>query len=310
MLQISGGKLSLDNLQLEMDVPEATMLQDVSLLRVGAGEADQLELDHCVLTVRNPELEQTREAAFIDIVSGSADRDVSIVPVNLQDCILRGRATVVRMRQSVGLDLVWNNGLLITSKRLLLADGSSRPTGDGGDGTIRVRLDNVTADVGAGLCLLRDSVDRPHQPPLELECAFCVIVANGASLIEHEGVGDTRKYRLATMTDRNFYDGIDVFWRVTVDNIEQQSWDWTTWQKNVSKEGMPSFEETIKWSRDRSEVEATPMHLRGTGDYLLDPKIKAAVIKAGSNAEALPPLKRGSEDTEAASASPDTADSL
>ena len=41
-----------------------------------------------------------------------------------RNTIVRGRATLVRMRQSQGLDLLWNNGLFISNQPLLLAEGA------------------------------------------------------------------------------------------------------------------------------------------------------------------------------------------
>ncbi|MCA9269911.1 MAG: hypothetical protein KDA41_15630, partial [Planctomycetales bacterium] len=322
MLELDHGKLTLDNLQLEMTVDEDAETGDVAMLRLAAGGVEHLELSNCVLSVRRRMTGgAANPLAFIDVapppitsVDGPADPMPAVLPINVENCIARGEATLVRMRQSFPCDLVWRNGLCVTSERLLLAEGTATPSGDASEGTLRLALEHVTVYAGQGLCLLRDSEQRPQQPPLELECSECIIVAAGAdSLVKHDGVGEPSKYGQALFIkgSRNFYDGVDTFWRAVVGNVEQDQWDWMAWRKRLAIEGMPSYAQPIRWRRDRAQVDAAPFHLQGIDDYALQPEESNPALraKAGFDAATMPQIIR-SPVAETAPAAPPAPEAL
>jgi hypothetical protein len=295
-LQASGGKLTFENLHLELDIAESTSA-DVALVRLAAGEATDLEFARCVITVDDGSLDNPPPAAVVDVQPASILAPRSVLPVSFRNTIVRGRATLLRMRESQGLDLIWNNGLFISDQPLLLAEGNARGEAANVGETIRVRLDKVTVATTSGLCVLRDTADRPHQPDLEFVSNRCIISADG-SLVEHDGVRDVKDYAKALRVagSNNFYEDTRVFWRVSVDKVEQQEWDWAKWRDHLLMErgGMSLFYSEVHWNRSRSDVLAVAPHARGVDDYTLDPiaSKKAMNDDAGFDAKLLPPLTR------------------
>jgi hypothetical protein len=280
MIEVESGKLTLENMHLQMSTGE-TAAGDLALLRLSAGAVKDVDLKSCILTVENDLSDDQDRAAFIDVVAPAENMErPTKLPIDLEDCIVRGGANMVRMRQSVPIILKWNNGLLATSQRLLVADGSPQ----GWDDTISLSLSHVTVSVGQGLCLLRDSNDQPHQPALEFVCNKSIISAGGSALVEHDGVGDVEKYRHALVISggTNYFEGVTDYWRVYVDNIQQEelNWDWATWKKKMAMSGgMLSKMTEIRWQRDRTDVPTSSPHLCGLDDYLPDPESENPIMQ-------------------------------
>jgi len=292
LIEPQGGKLTLENLHLHMRVDKGLdRSHDIALFRLPAALIGHVELSACVLTVENPPSDVAPSAAFFDVIPDDAEEIPGPIPIHLKACVLRGEATVIRMRQSTPVDFVWNNGLLATSERLLLAQGTKQEVGDA---TIRLSLLNLTADIGRGLCLLRDTKERPNQPDLELICNKSILSANGSPLVEHDGIGPYERYQrgLFIRGDWNVYEDVDKFWEVSVDNVVKAGLDWPGWDEKLEMGGsMPSSVESVRWDRLRSDLYSVPMHERSVEDYRLDPEAtRTAAVrnKAGLRAEELP----------------------
>lgn len=273
MIEVASGKLTVENLHLQLTTGE-TAAGDLALLRLSAGAVKDVDLKSCILTIENDLTDDQGRVAFIDIVAPaeSMERPTKL-PIDLEDCIVRGGADMVRMRQSLPIILKWNNGLLATSQRLLVADGSPQSWDD----TIGLSLSHVTVSVGQGLCLLRDSIDQPHQPALEFVCNKSIISAGSSALVEHDGVGDVEKFRHALVISggTNYFEGVTDYWRVYVDNIQQEElkWDWATWKEKLAMGGkMLSKMMEIRWQRDRTDVPTYAPHRCGLDDFLPDPE--------------------------------------
>lgn len=294
-VECSGGKTIWENLHLELPVGDKSPPGELALIHLAADDGAHLEMRRCIVTIDNPPLVDAPLVACFDIQSLGDDHPAGVVPISLRDSIVRGRATLVRMHESLGLDLVWSNGLFVSNSPLLVADGATQAFDESGDGTIRLRLDDLTINTTSDLCQLRDSQAKPHQPALELECNRCIITADG-SLVKHDGVGDAAKYAeaLHISGSHNFYEGIQVFWRAYVDNVEQLTWDWPAWKKQLMRDGMPSYIGPVRWSRSRSDVLVVPAHLQGIDDYTLDPAASNPAVRdnAGFVAASLPQLVR------------------
>ena len=311
MIHVDGGRLALEWLDLEFDVPKLDGADRWSLVQLG-GE-DRLRMADCTMTIRaageGRESFEAGLASFIEIDSdsalpppaaagsGSGEAMPKVVPIVLENCIARGEATLLRMPQSVRVDFAWTNGLLVSSERLLLAGGSRDPSVEENQGYIRLTLTNVTAVVDRGLCLLRDSRAYPYQPPLELTCERCVIVADeAAALVEHLGVGSREQYssRLFPQGSRNFYQDIEVYWRVNAEGQEVESWDWAQWKSrlNRNQSGMPSYHGPVRWAQEIDRLASVPTHGHTTADYALevDDSNPAMNSDAGFLADDLPNL--------------------
>ncbi len=274
MIEVESGKLTLDNLHLQLTTGKTAAGGDLALLRLSAGAVKDVDLKSCILTIENDLTDDKSRAAFIDVVAPAENMErPTKLPIDLENCIVRGGANMVRMRQSVPIILKWNNGLLVTSERLLAADGSPQSWDD----TIGLSLSHVTISVGQGLCLLRDSIDQPHQPALEFVCNKSILSAGGSALVEHDGVGDVEKFRHALVISgsTNYFEGVTDYWRVYVDNIQQEElkWDWATWKEKLAMGGkMLSKMMEIRWQRNRTDVPYYAPQQCGLDDFLPDPE--------------------------------------
>ncbi len=309
-IDVAGGRLFFDNLQLSLAVqPAAGETPDLAMFTLAAGKVEHAELSKCVLTIDNPSLDYEGDVAFFRTAANSAEvARPGRLPLHLNDCIVRGRANVISMPESTPIHFAWNNGLLATSERLLLANGTRR---EADDSTIRLSLLNVTADVEQGLCLLNDRLERPNQPGLELVCNKTIISASDSPLVEHDGRGTYERYKrsLFIRGDWNVYEDVSKFWAVSVRGEPMEGLDWPAWnEKLFMAGGMPSTVEAIRWEKLRSDVDGVPMHLRDVGDYLLDAEAagSAAIVAdetAGFRSDALPKLQMP-QPTEASEAAP------
>jgi len=129
--------------------------------------------------------------------------------------------------------LEWNNGLLITSERLLVADGGRKAPAAGSQ--LRIDLRHVTGDMRSGLCLFTNSSDAPYLLPTEIKCSNSILLSgNSGALIEQAGIDSVAEFRkqLHWDSERNFYDGIRVFWKIRGRNLLDQPEEasFTNWQ--------------------------------------------------------------------------------
>jgi hypothetical protein len=281
-IEMSGAKLTLQDLHVEMTVDESITADQVAMFRLGVDDETHVELTHSILTLKQSTSQQQPQAAFFDVLSPTVGTAMmggmpSVLPIDLRDTIVRGDALLVRMQRSLPLDLVWSNGLFISNQRLLQIDGAK----DRSQGVIRLTLRAVTIATGEGLCLLRNTVNFPHQLPLELESNECIFqVRDSSSLIEHDVVGDMERYAqaLTIRGSNNFYSGVDVFWRLIIDDVREKEWRWEDWSKKLMLADNTSYVDWFSWQRSRDEVDAVPVSRRGVDDYL---------VKAGENNPAM-----------------------
>ena len=273
-IQFKSGKLIVENLHLRVAVGEdLSPAHDVALVRFSTDKKKQLELSRCILTIENPTPELSETVACFDVVAEASalvgESQQKRLPLHLRDCIIRGQATMLRMRQSLPVQFKWSNGLLATSERLLLAEGAPRETDET---TMTISLLNVTADVGRGLCLLRDSDRQPYQPALELVCNRTIISAGDSNLVEHDGVNDFEFYKRSLFIGGpyNAYEDVATFWHISATDAAGPGYDWAAWDERLRMESMPSSLNSIGWLKLRSEVADVPVHERRVDDYLLD----------------------------------------
>jgi hypothetical protein len=135
--------------------------------------------------------------------------------IHLQDCVARGEAVFLRDNDLQPVRFIWDNGLLATSERMIVANGG--PSQPRQAGQIQVQLRHVTAMIQGGLALLSNSQDAPYQLQAEINCDDCILVSKAKSpLIEQRGSDATDVYlaRLRWSGRRNYFDGFEVFWEV------------------------------------------------------------------------------------------------
>ena len=135
MITISGGRLTLLNVGLLLDVPRDATAEGWSL--VETRQAEQLRLEGCTLTVRNAGTNgdafhdrvsffDIKAAPGVDTMMNMADTPpIHPVDLELQNCIVRGEAIFVHSPDAQPVTIDWDNGLLATTEQMFLAEGAA-----------------------------------------------------------------------------------------------------------------------------------------------------------------------------------------
>ncbi len=223
--------------------------------------------------------------------------------IELVDCIARGEATFLRVEDLQPVRLFWDNGLLATSERLLVAVGGAKipQTGE----LLQVDLRHLTAVTRGGLCRLAANQSGPHLLPAQISVADSILLGGpGSAMVEQVGDGeiDDFRERIAWTGDRNCYDGFDSFW--TIDRLDPETppdrmgfdaWKshWGGDRENLPHAGPLAWRKTPPASR--------PMHRTSAADYALadeaenNPAVGAASDggNIGLQATRLPEEKEG-----------------
>lgn len=309
MLSIAGSQLFVTGVHWELDLPR-NVPSDWALFETR--RSDLVQFDQCTFTIRNASLGQTAYhagVAFIDVKAAPGTESMGLSPepledqivtVNLHDCLARGEAAFLRTNELQSVRLHWDNGLLATSERLLVATG--RPFQPKPHGQVQINLRHVTAMVHGGLALLSNSEDAPYQLPTEIHCSDSVFVSTARPpLIEQRGSDDFEEYAslLRWSGGPDFFDGFDVFWQIvtTASQTTSKQMRFDEWREHwgadsrslLARGGTPLWKGLARSDR--------PFHAQTAADYALDrdaanPALGAASdgLDAGCLLEQLPPL--------------------
>ena len=187
MFTLTAGRLTLSGVALELQVPRDVPAENWSLMETRGDQT--LRLEKCTLTVSNASDQLGAyhpDVAFFRIKTMPGGEAVlgSVMPaaprtaiVELVDCIARGEAVLVRAEEGQGARFAWDNGLLVTSERLLTATGGVDQSSWGG--SLQCDLRHVTAVVRGGLCRLSGSAEAPHPPNTQIYCADTILRVAG-----------------------------------------------------------------------------------------------------------------------------------
>jgi len=124
---------------------------------------ESLELQSCSLSIA----ERGEMAAFFAVQAAAgtdsmmaADDNMADEPgtIHLENCLLRGQATVLRVYDGEPLNFSWENGLAITGDRFLVVSGA--PIAPRHSHHLQLSLEHVTAVVGRGLFARSPAVSR------------------------------------------------------------------------------------------------------------------------------------------------------
>jgi serine/threonine-protein kinase len=284
MLNVAGGQLSVSDVHWELDMPRDAPA-DLALFETRGAEIVQFQ--RCTFTIRNASPGQTAYhtgVAFFDIKAppglGSMAKDPSaveeqIVTVSLQDCVARGEAAMLRANELQAVRLKWDNGLLATSERLLVAAGGPSQPRQGGH--VQLYLNHVTAMVKSGLALMTNREDAPYQVLTEINCDNSIVASTAKPpLIEQRGSDSIQEYltRLQWSGDHDFFDGFDIFWQIlntaSETNSKQQRFDdWQNFWRGQSRWQIAD-KNGVRW-RGLPPVDR-PYHSHTPSDYALDPE--------------------------------------
>lgn len=284
MIEVTGGKLSLVNLAIELNVPAPGDIAADRWSLLALQQGDSIELHNCSLTVRNGP-DQTALHSDVSMINvralsnwnglrtgEAADADE---PAHLQieHCVARGQATFLRIDDAQAVTLSWENGLLTTSEWLTSIRGASMA--GQGDPQVRMTLRHITMFAGGGFFQMLNDLDHPYLPQLNLQLNDNILAGEASSLlIDEEGVDDRSTFLeyVSWNGERNFYTGFDpqLVWRVNDQNRDDgvqrlSAIDWEAhWGR--SREALPSWNGVI-WKRTNA---SGPMFARGLDDYALE----------------------------------------
>ncbi len=170
MVIVAGGQLSVVGVHWELDLPR-NVPADWALFETR--HAESLQFKRSTFTVRNSTSGRAAYhagVAFFDIKAppgaGTMAMDPvageeQIVTISLEHCVARGEATFLRDNDLQAVRVNWDDGLLATSERLLVAAGGasqSKPLG-----RVQINLRHLTCMVQSGLVLLTNREDAPYQ---------------------------------------------------------------------------------------------------------------------------------------------------
>ena len=308
MFTLTGTRLTLINLAVELDIPRGISADSWTLFDVGQAEA--IRLQKCSLTVRNASDQQTAyhpdvaffraketpaAAAAAGDKPGAAPRRAGIW---LTDCFARGEAALLRTEGSPPLELTWDNGLLATTERLLVADVADNAPPPGP--AIQITLKHLTAVVRGGLCRFHHSQLTPQTLTARINCTDSIVLGTAAGpLLEQLGNASAAQFRerIVWNGDRNFYPGLVNFWslRFSSPDTPPGSMTFEAWQSHWSS-SENNVSQLVAWKQ--LPLADRPISAHAPADYALsdtatdNPARKAASDgrDAGMDADRLRPL--------------------
>jgi len=290
-ITVVGGQLQLVNLDLMAVVPRDDDTTRWSLIT--ARGADAIQLRNCRLTVEskssgNSGFVSTQSFVYVtkqpSYQSQLFEKEAPAGPVDISvtDCIARGDATFLETDARQRLKLVWDNGLLVTDRRLLAVrststtreraverDSRERTSVD----SLEVNLRFLTAITAEGLVLVTEPPSRPPTVSLKLKCSDSIIKTHpSAPLIEFRNAEGPSIDQFCYDGDRNYYEGVTTFWRSGDGRQPSTNMDFAAWQKywDLRAEGSENrpHQESVRWRQEPPDDR--PTYSRTVADYQLD----------------------------------------
>lgn len=282
MFAVSGGHLKLVNLSLELNVPRIASTDPWALVETRL--ARDVEVEKCVLTIRNATDQFAsfhRGVAFFN-VKGAPGADSMMkssmgmtwepVRIRLEDCVIRGEASLLAVNDMQPVNLLWRNGLLASSESLLQVNGSARQATPGDE--VKLELRHLTASVRGGLCRFDGLPEAPSMLKARVWCSDCIVIGGlDAVLVEQLGVEPvpSQQQRLAWEGDHNFYQGFATFWRIKDRSSSKapQGHSFEQWRMHWTEqhEAKPTWG-GVAWKR--SPPLDRPAHTYLPADFALD----------------------------------------
>lgn len=278
MVSVAGGRLTLVNIALELDLTMAMPAEGWSLFQIQQVELARLE--HCAMTIRNMSDRgglQHADVNFFTVVAppGTASMIVMaedpVMPqtsaIELKDSVARGEAVFLRIDDLQPASLSWQNGFLATSEWLLVTAGGAKEPQH--TGRIELDLRHLTVAARQGFCLLTNSIDAPYQLKTTVRCTDSIVIHGPqGALIEQSGEDSVADFRgrLKWESVRNFYDGFSVFWKIrsksviTTEEMTLHSW-------NAFWGGRGQGWGRVVWRNPPDLIR--PPHLQTVADFLI-----------------------------------------
>ena len=268
MFQVSRGRLTLVNVHVELDIPNARTTDRYSLFE--AKQAERIELRKCTVTVRDkrdlreyddrPTILHVSAASHQGFLSDARWDDLDDVMIDLEDCIVRGEADFLTGDALGAVTLNWQNGLLAVDHHFVETEASenSGPT----RGRLQINLDHVTADARRGLCNMSGGDDARYFPIVKINCVDSILLTNGAPLIEQRSWH--RQSELLSVIrwsgHNNFFAGFELFWLVDSEyGAITKRLDWDEWKSHWPMRS-DSSHLGVQWQREVAKTDTISGH--------------------------------------------------
>lgn len=301
MFSLVGGDLALQDIALELTIPQEVTAGNWSLIRTRGSRS--ISLTRCSLTLHNPS--GYRYANFLEVAGIPGDDLIQMVnpdeptptPVDvyLQQCIVRGDAALVYSEEQQPLDLRMHKGLLVLGQHLpaIEVHGGEMPPRQAVSTSISLR--QVTADVPAGLCHLKNSLTGNAPPSVIISCRDSILRGQaGTSLIETFGAfavdGSRRRDRFQWYGENVNYDQIRSLWTVNVEGESASTLSFAGWQQHWTTDERNAQQSNIAWEASPKSWPDQPTE-RTTAHYTT---LSSSTLTAGAPLEELPQPKDAS----------------
>ncbi len=310
MIRLASGpasRLTLLGIDLRLELPPESAY-GWSLVALRPGQT--LELADSILTVQDGDATRPavhQQVAMIAIQPRTSTETMQMEPVagmaagttiSLDRTIARGAATLVSMSEDSSLSLRWNQGLLVTPKRLLETTGSA--VSPKSLDRFNLTLENVTAACREGLFQMQRRSGAGYQFGLDVAMSHCILATDPqAPLYEFVGVSELSPSDLRCTGELNRYSHPDVAFlrygpasgadQATIIDLKDRQ-DWST-------ESQPR--PLDQWRTPPSFTR--PAHELSPDDFLMRPDV---LIDAGFDPTLLPTIQPQSGGASSRSAAP------
>ncbi len=193
MIRVSGGRLTVEGVAIELEIPRDMPSESWTLMRLSA--EGRVYLKGCTLRVRNASdtfgafhqdvaffrtsPQEISKAALVDPTRLDRTADIK-----LEDCLACGEGSFLQAAESQPLMVTWNNGLLVTSEPGFSIGGNPRVPNLGA--MMEISWQNVTAKTGGALFQFTLASHRPHLVPVRFSGSACVL--SGRQMIAATGL--------------------------------------------------------------------------------------------------------------------------
>lgn len=275
----SSGKIQFQSVELRMDLPTEPSF-GWSLFAIYQMQA--LELIDCVLTVKDvgsSGIPMQQQVAFFALqprqitdAMKMMEDDMRMIPamgVNLSRCVARGDATFLMATEESPLKMVWNQGLLVTSKRLIETGGS--PLRPSEFGRLDIDLNHVTAIIPQGLYSMKRKTGNAYQLKADIRCSNSLLQTSApAPLFEFTDLPAIEDVQLAFAGEGNLYPTTKgIFLRFkplsrgepSVDFPQESRPRWSSEERSTAG---------FTWQNSMA-TENIPLHLQVPKNFLLHP---------------------------------------
>ncbi len=260
MLTVMGGALTLQNVGLELRVPEHGGSQGWTLFSLM--RCDRLKLSGVTATIINP---RRHQATLIEVVPplgeslsrmGTMKDGAPLVPMEvlIERSILRGETAGIRLRENVPLRIEIEQSLAAVAESMLLSEATLG--GMQAPGRVTVQMTQSTLFFGAGLLHVASSEDLTGRPvPIEITARQSIFSCPADKpLIEQHVALESMENRksLVWIGDGNLFDDVQTLWLVMAiaGNTPPQRWDFTAWRTYWGQgETTGAAQLSVPWAR-------------------------------------------------------------